>query len=490
MPTSLRWLSSLNDPCDGISLCCFRLLLGIVLSVDLSLNLQQIEERFPYWEFRPPFVPVRFLEDWPNVPAKPCLMLGLLGAVLLTLGIHTRWAAWGTAGCYFLLYLWDPTQFNNHHYLIVLLCMLMGWVRADHECHARFWESRNPMCIWIPQWQLFLFYFQLGVVYFYGAINKLNPDWIRGEPLSLWLAVEQERPFVGPWLAHHSTKYVFAWGGILFDACAIPLLLIKSTRWLGMVLSVFFHYTNSWLFQIGPFPWLMMSTLVLFIDPAILRKHGQRWHALLGISFHHGQVSREEQAQRRVRHQRLENHKLILLTGFVLFQGLFPLRCWILSTDPEWTEEGKNFSWRMMLSHKDCFVLVRVIDQADGRLWVVDQTRYLTRRQVRGKGVWGNPRHLAAFARFIRREAKQRGFVKPRVIVQALASLNGRPYQYLVDPTIDLSLAEEPFWKLPDWVMPCDRSHPPGNYSLLEPETRKQILTSILSRTDLNSNRR
>ena len=35
----------------------------------------------------------------------------------------------------------------------------------------------------VPRWNVLLLRFQLFIVYFYGAIAKLNPDWLAGEPM-------------------------------------------------------------------------------------------------------------------------------------------------------------------------------------------------------------------------------------------------------------------------------------------------------------------
>ena len=49
----------------------------------------------------------------------------------------------------------------------------------------------------------------------------------------------------------------------------------------------------------------------------------------------------------------------------MLLHVLVPFRAHFLSDNPEWTEEGKNYSWRMMLSHKDTFVGFLVVDLAN-----------------------------------------------------------------------------------------------------------------------------
>ena len=59
-------------------------------------------------------------------------------------------------------------------------------------------------------------------------------------------------------------KWALAWGGLLFDAAIVPLLLYRRTRIFAVVLSIFFHLFNSYTFRIGVFPYLALSLLVFF----------------------------------------------------------------------------------------------------------------------------------------------------------------------------------------------------------------------------------
>lgn len=464
----------LDRPIDPVTLVLFRIAFGVLMGLDALSALSQVEQRFPSWEFRPPPLPLTWLEGWPAVPATPCLIIAAGSAFCIAVGWRVRLAASLFGLAYAALYLWDPTQFNNHHYLIVLLAGWIACLRLDREWSvAALREPAYKLQI-TPWWHLGIFQFHITLVYAFGAINKWNADWLRGEPLSIWLAVEQDWPIVGPWLAHPAAKYVFAYGGLLFDALIVPLLVWQRTRRLGLIGTLCFHYTNSILFRIGPFPWLMLAANVLFLDRASTRRRISAAWEWLGIKV--GTWSAGVAAPLQPTHPAV----LHGLAWYVLLHLLWPFRVYLYPGNPEWTEEAKNYSWRMMLSHKDTFVSIVVVDQADGRTWVVDPRKYLTRRQMRGKGVWGNPRHLAFFARHLRREALARGFRDPFVQVDAIASLNGRPYQYLVNPRIDLSQAELPFWSLPAWVVPLQPDQPLGDYSFLDPEVKRQRVMQVI----------
>lgn len=455
---------------DPITLSLFRCAFGIVLCGDALRCALQAERLFPAWEFRPPPLPLVWLDHLPAVPAMPCLFVAAAAAASVAIGYRTQVAGAVLTAMYALVFLWDPTQFNNHHYLIVLLAGWIAILGLNRELSVDGWRNSRVRCRPTLWWHLGIFQFHIALVYGFGTFNKLNSDWLRGEPLALWLAVEQHRPLVGPWLAHPYAKYCFAYGGLIFDAVIVPLLCWRKTRSVALVLTAAFHLTNSVLFRIGPFPWLMLATNVLFLDRGMVRAALQRW---LGSFATQPDLTDAAASPMRP-------HVVVALRWYLAMHLLWPFRVFWLSDQPEWTEEGKNYSWRMMLSHKDTFVGIMVVDLYDGRVWEVDQRAYLSRRQLRGKGVWGNPRHLAAFARMLRREALRQGFRDPFVKVDAVASLNGRPYQYLVDPKVDLSLAEQPFWSVPEWVVPLKPGQPIGDYSFLDPQVKQQRVMRVI----------
>jgi len=468
-------------PIDPVTLSLFRAAFGGLMCADALRCAVQAERLFPAWEFRPPPLPLTWLDNLPAVPAGPCLLMAAMAAACIAVGYGTRVAGTVFAAMYALVFLWDPTQFNNHHYLIVLLAGWIAILGLNRDLSVDAWRNPQLQREPTPWWHLGILLFHIALVYGFGAVNKFNADWLRGEPLSLWLSVEQHRPLIGPWLAHPSARFVFAYGGLLFDAVIVPLLCWPRTRAAALALTAVFHLTNSVLFQIGPFPWLMLAANVLFLDRAAVRAALPRWlgrfvAAPIPVN---GAVSP------------MRAHVFAAVSLYIAMHLLLPFRALWLSDNPEWTEEGKNFSWRMMLSHKDTFVGILVVDLHDGRAWEVDPREYLSRRQLRGKGVWGNPRHLAAFARKLRRDALQQGFRDPFVKVDAVASLNGRPYQYLVDPNVDLSQADQPFWSLPDWVVPLVPEQPIGDYSFLDPRVKHERVMGVIQghRASVDSSR-
>ena len=154
--------------------------------------------------------------------------------------------------------------------------------------------------------------------------------------------------------------------------------------------------------------------------------------------------------------------KVLLIMYFAL-QIFIPFRHWFIPGDVRWTEEGHNFSWRMKLRSKSADFVIRARDLDSGELFHVIPRKYLTPRQIRKMST--RPHMYWQFARFIRDEYREtRGIQNLAVYAIAVASVNGRPFQVFLDPTVDLISASDPFWGAASWIMPLTPGLPIGEY--------------------------
>jgi hypothetical protein len=48
-----------------------------------------------------------------------------------------------------------------------------------------------------PAWTLWMLRAQIGIVYFFGGVAKLNGDWLQGEPMRMWLTERTDFPLIG-----------------------------------------------------------------------------------------------------------------------------------------------------------------------------------------------------------------------------------------------------------------------------------------------------
>jgi hypothetical protein len=231
--------------------------------------------------------------------------------------------------------------------------------------------------------------------------------------------------------------YGFAYGGLLLDLLVVPFLLWRKTRPFAFAAIVLFHLMNARLFSIGIFPWFMIAATAVFFNPNWPR------HALnlLGL----GQKSSDAPAKIK-----LPNWGLTLLAVYVLLQILLPLRHFIIPGEVSWTEEGHRFAWHMKLRDKDASANFTITNAAD-ESWQVDPLEHLTVRQLSKMST--RPYMILQYAHFLAGEAAAQGHGEVEVRADVWASLNGRPAQQLIDPTVNL--AAQPRTPRPvDWILP------------------------------------
>ncbi len=480
-------MSPLRDflyrPVDASSLALFRIVFGLVMAVDMLYMWVNGENFGSADAFRGHYAFLSVMEGWrapdPNVVFP---LIAAAGLVIAT-GTLTRVAAALFCVVFSYVFVLDPARFNNHEYLIAMLAGLLVFVRSDAVWSVR--ARRLGAEPTIPFWHLGVFRFLLCVVYFYGGIAKFDADWLRGEPIVAWVDSAGDNHLLGYWFRQRWVGLAIGYIGVVFDLFIWVLLLWRPTRPWAIGLVLVFHLTNSQLFNIGVFPWLGIGSLVLFLDADTPRR---LWERLTGAKP--ADAPTPPPAVPLVR-QNLATSALVL---FAVVQLVVPFRHWAYSGWVEWNQVGKSFSWRMMLSYKEVFVGMQVVDvdrklvfevdqgwriaeevgvtpgkptlvRSQGQLFLVPSRLIPRTGLLRGKGVWGDPRLLAQYARSVAADARALGIRRPFVRVDAVASLNGRPFQYLVDPTVNLAEAEVPLLGTPEWVVPLAPDQPLGDYS-------------------------
>ena len=65
----------------------------------------------------------------------------------------------------------------------------------------------------------------------------------------------------------------------------------------------------------------------------------------------------------------------------------------------------------------------------------------------------GKPYMIWEFAQYLKKEHEAMG-LDVAVFVSAYASLNGRQYQELIDPEVDLASVSRPTWGHASWIRP------------------------------------
>ncbi|MFO1463907.1 MAG: HTTM domain-containing protein [bacterium] len=452
-------MKKLFAPIDAASLGMFRILFGALMAWQAWYFLEK--SRYVSYFLKPGF---HFTyELFPFVRPLPApyfvalLVAMLAAAILISLGLYYRFAVLSYLLGFSYIFLLDKAYYNNHYYAIILLCFLMLFV--DGTNWASLDALRRPRPAVVPYWQLFLLRAQVFVVYFFGGIAKLNSDWLHGEPMRHWLVKSSGLPVVGPLLTTPWAPYFFSWGGLAFDLSIGFLLWWRKTRLWAFFAILFFNLTNSLLFQIGVFPFLMIATATLFDEPDWPRKILPLQSPAPDLSLATGLDARRG-----------------AVTAFVfLYLGLqffLPLRHWLYPGEVSWTEQGHYFSWHMKLRDKSGHLKFYAGDAKTGALEEVDPGLELNSFQ-RAKLIQ-RPQFIYQYAQHLKDQLLARGVAEPMVRVDAWVSLNGRPLQQAIDPTVNLASTPSSLWRGDPWILPLDPNSRPGTLSYEEWEAQKK----------------
>lgn len=264
------WVQSMFRPVDGASVVAFRVAFGLLMMVAVA---RYVVHDWIAALFVAPrlFFPYPGLEWITPLPAAAMYAwfagLGLLAACV-TVGLWYRASIALFCLGFTYVHLIDRTNYLNHYYLVSLLAGLMVFLPLHRAASLDTWRRPALRAATVPVWVVWLLRFQLGVVYAFGAVAKLNPDWlVRAQPLRIWLGANVDLPIFGAWLEQSWTAYACSYAGLLFDASIVPLLLWRRTRPAAYVAVLVFHLLTALLFPIGMFPWIMMALTPIFFAP-------------------------------------------------------------------------------------------------------------------------------------------------------------------------------------------------------------------------------
>lgn len=429
----------LSQQVDNTPLVLFRVVYGFLVFMEgvSFFFLDQIRE---IWTESPvvfTYYGLGWMKPLPGVGMFLLFAAICIAGLMIMVGWRYRTAAWSFALMWTYVYFSHKAHYNNHHYLFMLVAYAMALMPAADNLSVdshRHPEKRSTSC---PQWCISFFVIQLLIVYTYASIAKLYPDWLNAIPLKLWMEAKAHYWLIGDLLQYRWVHYLLSYGGIVFDGTVIWLLLFPRTRWVGVALSVGFHLFNSFVFHIGIFPYLMLGTLVFFFPGENTRKKLlSRWK--WGMAAHKTQPE-------------LSRGACFFLAAYFAVQILLPIRPFLFEGNVHWTDEGHKLSWHMMLRSKSGSAVYRVTNKATGEVERVRPFAYLG--TTKGKMASTQPDVIWQFARHLKTEYEAKGWEDVAVYVDCTASLNGHPYQRLIDPEVDLaSVPWEPF-RHSDWIL-------------------------------------
>lgn len=442
---SKYWL----QPIDNSPLIIFRIVLGLVIAADAfgGMATGWTYRAFIEPDFTFNFMGFDFLQYFVGKPMYVLYTLFGICGLLITFGIKYRASAFSAAILWSMIYFAQKTNYNNHYYLLMLLCWSLVFIPANQ--YYSYDARKNPsiQSLTCPRWSVLFFVVQLWIVYTYASIAKMYPEWLAGEPMKIWFSSKAHFPIIGEYLQLPSTHISVAYGGILFDLLVVPMLLWRRTRWVAVVLSVGFHLFNSIVFQVGTFPYLMIGTLVLFFPPEQVRQ----W-------FFKSKPALDTKTLDISSTPITLKDKIVLsvLSLYFIIQLILPIRHYAYPGDVMWNEEGHRYAWRMMLRSKSGNISFKVINNETKEVFKVRPTEYVTPKQAWSIAI--HPDMAWQFVQVLKKDYAKKGMTDISIYANSKVRINNRPYKTFIDPEYDLAKTEWHYFTHIEWILPEEKN--------------------------------
>lgn len=429
---------------DNTSLVLFRVIFGLLISIEAfgAIATGWVRRVLVEPDFTFNFIGFDFLQTIQGSGMYYYfIIMGFFGLMVM-LGYKYRYSMFFYALMWTGVYFMQKTSYNNHYYLMMLLCWLMVLLPANRwfSLDANYRPSiKNPA---MSQWCKWVLILQVLIVFTYAGIAKCYPDWFDATAPALFMKAKNSYWLIGELLQQSWLHYSIAYFGLLFDFLIIPMLLWKPTRLLGFYISVFFHLFNSIVFQIGIFPYMSISFVLFFFTSETLQKRFLSKKKL---------YTSEE-----IKIPRYKNALIVVFTLYFIIQIGLPLRHWFIKDDVLWTEEGHRLSWRMMLRSKRGTLIIWVEDKATGERISYNYSNLLSKKQTHT--IKTHPDLLWQLAQRIKKLEKENG-KDVAVYLHGKVSVNGGYYFPFIDPDVDIASKEWKPFEHHDWILPSPEDY-------------------------------
>lgn len=429
---------------DNTGLILWRIAFGLLITIEAfgAIATGWVRRNFIEPEFTFNFIGFEFLQPLPgNGMYFYFILMGIFG-VLITIGYKYRFSMFCYALMWTCVYLMQKTSYNNHYYLMMLLCWLMVFLPANKWFSMDAKQNPKIKSASVPRWIYLVVILQVWIVYTYASVAKIYPDWLDGTVTALFMKSKSDYWLIGDFLQLPWVHYSMAYVGILFDLLIVPLLLWKRTRVVAFCISIFFHLFNSVVFQIGIFPYMSIAFALFFFSSEVL----QRRFLLKKKIYTEGEI-------------KVPSNKSWLLTAFSVYfivQIALPLRHWTFQDDVLWNEEGHRLAWRMMLRSKSGRLTMYTQEIGSGLRNNYDYRSMLSKKQTRS--IRTKPDMIWQLAQRIKQKEAEKG-KDVAVYVTSRVKVNSGSYFPFIDPEIDLASEDWHHFQHNDWILPAPEDY-------------------------------
>lgn len=415
-------------PIDAAILIYFRIVAGILLAHELvnQLILGKFDD-YVLPKIHLSYMFFEWVKPWPYWGMAIHYSVTIFAALAVAFNYRYRLFSIILFLGYTSLFLMEASFYINHIYLYCLLTFWMMFLPLD----------KNKISA--PAWTLYLILFHMSLAYFFGGVAKLNSDWLTGSPMNIFLESRKDFP-LGFIYSKEWAPFAFSYGGLLFDLMIVPMMIFKPTRAVGLVVSIIFHMSNVMMFGLATFPWFSLLLTTMFFDPSWPRKIP---------------IFRRFMPWNIERAREFEPNQLIgtMILFYVIIHTALPLRHLMYPGNPDWTEEGHQFSWRMMLREKSGSLHYMVMSKDRKKFQNVLLSDFIGKRQL--SNVIGKPDLILNLAHQIRDHYQDLWKTPVSVYGSSVISFNGRPRVEIIEPGTDLA-AQPRTIKPYTWIRPLE----------------------------------
>ena len=363
-------------------------------------------------------------------------VLLMISALFITLGLFYRISIILFFLLYTYVFLIDQAYYNNHFYLICIFSFLMIFTPLHHSWSLDCYKGAIVHKQKLPAIWLWLMRFPMTMVYVYGAIAKMESDWLSGKSPGQLLGKANEGTILEPLLKLEWMPVFYGWSGMLFDLFIPFAVLWKKTRIPAFAAAVLFHLNNFYVFPIGVFPLLSLALTMLYFEPSFPKKLIPEKISVYFLKMYKIKNQKKDSSNLELP----QNWQISLIIMFIFFQLIIPFRHHLYPGHTNWHEEGHYFAWRMMLRQKEIEMRFDITNPQTNETRYAVLSDYLNPSQMRSFA--GNPGMNLQFAHHLKDLVEEHAGFTPKVTALVNVSLNGRKKEKMVEK--DLNLAEIP----------------------------------------------
>ena len=163
------------------------MLFGAIMFMEFGSALSSgwVKEVFVIAPFRFTFIGFEFLQHLQGPGMYVYYAFAAILSILVAIGLFYRQASLLMALMWTIVYFSQKGHYNNHYYLMVLICWLMAFVPANRRASFDVKFGLVKATDKCARWCLSIFIIQIAIVYTYASIAKMYPDWLQAMPMKI-----------------------------------------------------------------------------------------------------------------------------------------------------------------------------------------------------------------------------------------------------------------------------------------------------------------